>query len=159
MCGVITFGKGYNFTYEKSAIRQHQSSQKWQPSQGWWKWQCQVQKGVSTRLCGSVLWESTKRSERTEVMHARGFNFEYIPSHRDSKQGETNPDTRFVLHGGMEAIGTRNETLPTQTIWYYIEVPSYCFGSATSRYKSNTGHIWVVHKVPKLIQEQNIHEQ
>lgn len=74
-------------------------------------------------------------------MHSGGFNFEYIPSHRDNKQEETNPDTRFVLRGGMEAIGTQSETIPTQTMWYYIQVPNYCFGSATSMYKSNTGHI------------------
>lgn len=92
-------------------------------------------------------------------MHSSGFNFEYIPSHRDSKQGETNPNTRFVLHGGVEATGTQSETVPTQIMWYYTQVPSYCFGSATSRYKINTGHIWVVQKVPKLIQKQNIHEQ
>lgn len=49
-------------------------------------------------------------------MHSSGFNSEYIPSHRDSKQRETNLDTRFVLHGGMEAIGTQSETVPTQTM-------------------------------------------
>lgn len=42
--------------------------------------------------------KAPKRSERTEVMNSSEFNLEYIPSHRDSKQGETNPETRFVLH-------------------------------------------------------------